>query len=50
MKWLLLVIALWILLAVDFVISFDELAHMAIHAVIGVVGTYYIYKNRKSLK
>jgi hypothetical protein len=50
MKWLILVIALWAFLSVDFIISFDALTHMAIHAVIGVVGTYYIYKNRKKFK
>ena len=50
MKWILLIIALWIFLSVDFIISFDALTHMAIHAAVGIAGTYYIYRNRKKLK
>jgi len=49
MKWIIIVIALWILLAVDFIVSFNEITHIAIHAVAGIIGTFYIYKNRSKL-
>ena len=49
MKWVLLVIGLWIFLSLDFVISFDTITHALIHAVVGIVGTYYVYVNRKKL-
>ena len=50
MKWILIVIALWILLSVDFIISFDEIMHVAVHAIIGIIGTFYIYKNRSKFR
>ncbi len=50
MKWLLFIIALWVFLSLDFVISFDALTHILIHVIVGIIGTYYIYINRKKLK
>ena len=50
MKWIIIAIALWILLAIDFIVSFDATTHMAIHAVVGIIGTFYIYKNRSKFR
>lgn len=50
MKWILFIIALWIFLTLDFLISFDEVTHAIIHIIVGTIGSYFIYTNRKKFK
>jgi len=49
MKWLIYSIVLWLALAWDFVIPMTEMQHIAIHIIVGSLGTVYLYKIRKKL-
>lgn len=46
MRWILAIIALWVLLSLDFILEFDLLTHLFFHTIIGILGTYYIVKNK----
>ncbi len=39
---LMYIIALWLLLSLDFVFALDYYVHLAIHLVVGIAGTLYI--------
>ena len=49
MIWILAIVLIWLLLAVDFLINLDLATHIIFHIIIGLVGTYYIMKNRKRI-
>ena len=50
MTWILVIVLLWLLLAVDFLIDLDLITHTIFHIITGLIGTYYIVKNRKGIE